>query len=327
MRVIEGEAIGKMIIPEEVVFAFNPNRVTVYSNEDNINVMIGEYTDKRETHGGVCVIDISKYLQLYVSETNRHADVEVKVSDKIYYYTFKLHVVWGALNIGEAYNEPKDREWFSEYPFTFEMYVPSDAKLEVSADGGEWQDVQGSGLVSVDVNELYPLANMVIFKLTRGESMSVFDYTFDYTFRDVVEGGVSTYIMKRNSKDCGAYLRWIDRHGFQNYYLFEKGDVCQIDKAADMRMGIFKGDDYEYLTSIYERKESTHNIALCAPLVNRETFAMLKTMNTSPCVELYYNGEWLPVNIEPTNIRQSRKVELVDYEVNMIYPLMMMQRL
>lgn len=321
------EAIGYVEYPDEVAFAFNPNRITV-ETDNNVTVLVGGvYSDMREPYGGKVEIDISTYLQVFVDKDVRSKNVEIKLSTSEGEFTFSMVVMWAALNIGEAYNEPKEREWFSEYPFTFEMYVPSDAKLEVSADGGAWQDVQGSGLVSVDVNELYPLANMVIFKLTRGESMSVFDYTFDYTFRDVVEGGVSTYIMKRNSKDCGAYLRWIDRHGFQNYYLFEKGDHSQIDKAADMRMGIFKGDDYEYLTSIYERKESTHNIALCAPLVNRETFAMLKTMNTSPCVELYYNGEWLPVNIEPTNIRQSRKVELVDYEVNMIYPLMMMQRL
>lgn len=330
----EETSIGTVRYPDEVVFAFNPNRVSVWTDK-SVTVSVASvnypqvYTDTREPMNGGVEIDISKYLQSFVDKETRSRDVRVRLETEDGSYMFDVMVLWGAINIGEAYNEPRTTEWFSNYPFTFELYVPNDAKVQVATLNGTYADVElGHGLVQIDPKELFPLSQTGIqIKLERVASTSVWDYTFDHTFRDAVESGVSVYTLTRNDAVCGLYLRWVDRHGKMQYYLFEKGVESQIDKAADMMTGVFTGENYEYLTSIYERKEATHNIMLCAPLVNKETFSLLKTMNTAVVVELYYNGEWLPVNIEPVTIQEPMKVELVDYEVNMIYPVMMVQRL
>ena len=332
MREYNG-VIGAVKYPDEVEFAFNPNRIVVVTDKEVTVTIGGKFEDKREPFMGKVEIDIAKYLQAFVDKENRHKNVNVELTSENGVFGFTLLVIWGALNIGEAFNEPKTVDWFSAYPFTLDLYVPADATLEVANGSGDKVgsfvrlDDVGSGIVSIDVNELFPLANSITFRLTRGESTSVFDYTFDYTFREFVEGGVSEYVMKRDGRDCGAYLRWIDRHGMMQYYLFDMGEHSQIDKAADMKKGVFTGESYEYLTSVYERKEATHNVRLCAPLVMDEVFERLKTLNTSPCVELYYNGEWLPVNIEPVSVQKAKRKVLQDYEVNMIYPVMMMQML
>ena len=332
MRVYSG-AIGTVRYPDEVAFAFNPNRIIVGTDKEVTVSVGGKYMEKREPFMTMAEFDISKYLQALVNRDVRSKVVEVTVSTETGSMSFSLTVVWGALNIGEAFNAPKTVDWFSAYPFTFDLYVPADATLEVTNGSGDSVgsfvrlDDVGSGIVSIDVNELFPLAKSITFRLTKGESTSVFDYTFDHTFREFVEGGVSEYVMKRDGRDCGAYLRWIDRHGMMQYYLFDMGEHSQIDKAADMKKGVFTGESYEYLTSVYERKEATHNVRLCAPLVTDEVFERLKTMNTSACVELYYNGEWLPVNIEPVSVQKAKRKVLQDYEVNMIYPVMMMQML
>ena len=330
----EETSIGTVRFPDEVVFAFNPNRVSVWTDK-SVTVSVARvnypqvYTDTREPMGGGVEIDISKYLQAFVDKETRSRDVRVRLETEDGYYMFDVTVLWGAINIGEAYNEPRTTEWFANYPFKFELYVPRDATVQVATLNGSYTTIDiGHGLVEIDPTELFPFVQTGMkIKLTRGSSTTVWDYTFDHTFSEIVESGVSVYTLLVNKSECGHYLRWVDRHGKMQYYLFEKGVENQVDKAADMMTGVFTGESYEYLTSIYERKEATHNVMLCAPLVNKETFALLKTLNTAGVVELYYNGEWLPVNIEPLSVQEPTKADLVDYEVNMIFPVMMMQQL
>ena len=178
MRVYSG-AIGTVRYPDEVAFAFNPNRIIVGTDKEVTVSVGGKYMEKREPFMTMAEFDISKYLQALVNRDVRSKVVEVTVSTETGSMSFTLTVVWGALNIGEAFNAPKTVDWFSAYPFTFDLYVPADATLEVANGSGDkvgsfvkLEDV-GSGIVSVDVNELFPLAGSITFRLTRDESTSI----------------------------------------------------------------------------------------------------------------------------------------------------------
>lgn len=340
MRSYEGSLI-KVTYPDDVAFVFNPCRVIIEA-EKEIQVALTveglDVQDVRTSRNGRVEYDVSKYLQTQLDKDVRgkrlYIALVVSTTDGMSgeMFDFTVYGIWGALNIGEAYNEPRTVQWFENYPFAFDLYIPGDAQLQVAVGHGDgvssFTAVDfGTGLVSLNPKGWFPLAKSITIRLVRGDSDSVFDYTFDHTFRDIVEGGISDYVIMVNDGTCGMYLRWIDRHGKMQYYLFEKGQQNQVDKAGDVKTGVFTGESYEYLTTVYERKEATHSVMLCAPMVDEDTLAMLKTLNTSPYVELYYNGQWLPVNIEPLTIQEKPHQVLRDYEVTMIYPVMMIQAL
>lgn len=319
-------SFGTILYPEEVVFAFNPVVIKVATVSDITFVIAGTYSDTRAVYKNKVEIDISKYLQCLVDKDSRHyQNVYISVTDGSSTFTFSVLVVWGALNIGETWNGSRKVTWYKNLPFTFEAYIPSGVTVQTRYDNTSYISRSlGSGIVSIEPGDYFPSATDKAVIRMDGSSGGVFDYTFDMSFGSVEEEALYTLMVDECTD--GIYLRWIDRHGWMNYYLFKEGDLSQVDKAMDKIANIYD-TAYQYQADVYQGKEVEKSIKIGAPLVDEDTFAMLMTLATSPVVEMYAgNDNWVTVNIAPLTITKGSK-PLNDMEFVMYYPQVMTQRL
>lgn len=327
--------IGVVRAPEFITFAFNPNIITV-ETEKSVTVEIGNVSDTREAMNGVVEIDVSLYLQALVSKDERHVSVSVKLSTEDGSFIFGMLVVWGAISIGESWNEPQTVRWQKGKEFVFELYIPSDATVYVRYDGEQYVEMDVSELgniASIDPSVLWPDAErQIVIRVQEGEIRGVFDYTFDHTFNGQDAGQTLLYrIEVLHDDDCGSvYLRWIDWHGWQRYWMFRRGERQDVVKAGDVIEEVRTAYGRHYKHERIVGKEVSRRMSICAPLVDEQTFEMLTGLAKSMNVEmLMKNGEWLPVNIDGQSItRAAANVArpLNDFECVMLLPEVMIPK-
>lgn len=327
MRTEKAE-IGTVVYPEKLVFAFNPTPIEVFelSTNDPVTIEVGLlYTDTRYPSGRSVKIDISKYLQMYVRPNKRSDEEEVTITANGKTFSFDLLIIWGAINVGETFNAGRTVQWFKNMPFTFGMYVPDDGTVKTRYDRMAYvSQSYGTGIVEVDMSSVFSDATDFAVIRMDSEEGGVFDLSFDGTFGNKQAEAIYRFVV--NECTDGIYLRWIDRHGFMNYYLFDEGEQTQVDKSMG-EISAYHMDAYKYKLNLYQGKEVERSIKIGAPLADNDTFRQLMTLATSPVVELYVgDDQWLRVNVKPMTITKGNK-PLNDMEFVLDLPDLMTQRL
>lgn len=186
------------------------------------------------------------------------------------------------------------------------------------------------GMVDLNVESLFPDA---CFKATLKYAMSdeihnsVFDKTFDYTFSQL---GIDVALI--NLRICndttGYYLRWIDRQGYRQYFLFIKGDTDYKNKlSSDVVLQDKLINDLYFANITRTRKvECTVTYKCCAVNLPPDIYAYVSTILTAPIIDLYcgkdINGDeiWLPVNIQAGTVKYLPKQTLNDLEFSFAIP-------
>lgn len=126
----------------------------------------------------------------------------------------------------------------------------------------------------------------------------------------------------------GVYLRWIDRHGFYQYWLFSKGQ----DDIKSNQYGEQLYQDYEvggrgyYGVSRMQGMEVANTMRICASLVDRDYYSMVRTIIGSPMVDMYQDGVWIPVRINNSTVSDEGK-SLQDIEFSIVLPDIITQKL
>lgn len=330
--------IGNITIeyPDELCFVFNQQNIVVTTSGNvTTNIYGGKtFIDERSPYSGKVKIDISSYLRaLFSPEDNqliKSKEVTVGVRTNGYYFEFTLTCIWGVINIGEIFNGKRQVTWFRRFPFTFSMYIAAGSKMKTRFDEQSYSNVvSNAGLVHLTPAELFPDADdFAVIRLEAGVSKGgAFEYTFDNTFRRVGDGTIINRLVIDDS-ECGVYLRWIDRHGFYQYYLLKDGDkVSQSANEGESMNQEYSDSKYSYNgVSRYQGRTMKRTIKACATLVNKETFNMLSTLHSSPLVDLYVNGNWVPVNIVPGSFTDSG-ADLQDFEIQITMPEIITQML
>ena len=318
--------------PDEIGFAFNPNYVMVSGSVSEGSLSIScdgtTYTDEREAKGGLIQYDLSEYVKTFF--TSRDFPIGIKsVAVSGHGISFSTKFIWGAMNIGEVFNPSRKVVWFKNFPFTFSMYVADGATIRKRYDKTLYTSASiGTGLVHIDPKTLFPNAkDFGVIRLDEEIPASTFEYTFDNTFRPVGDG---TIINRLVIDDCGkgVYLRWIDRHGFYQYWLFKEGDnVSQSDAEGELIYQDFSDNDYWYGgVARNQGKTMGRSIRACAPLVDQDTFRMLTTLHASPIVDMWWDGKWVPVNIDNATTTNTGS-HLQDFEIEVTLPELMTQSL
>lgn len=205
-------------------------------------------------------------------------------------YKFTIPTIWGALQIGETYTQHKKLTYFKEYPFTIPLFLP--AKLDVYFDGVYYKTLD-KGKYNIDINDLPNIKNISAFGT---EMRSIFDLTFDSTFQPekvLIPQNISIEINNDNCLTDGVYLRWINKHGEYNYYLFRQTTTANEIKDLDVTFDdSYRTVDYtnKYHNAITKSigKQFTQTIKLFASLVNAETYSFLIDMLQSPVVDMYF---------------------------------------
>ena len=163
--------------------------------------------------------------------------------------------------------------------------------------------------------------------VSTNDKTSVFDTTFDYTF--FVSGEYSTITkLIIDNRTNGHYLRWIDRCGMYQYYLFDKGKKTVKNKLGsntvieDYSVGGLYFANHERTTHI----EATTTVKCCAPLLEEDIFDYVSSIIASPIIDLYVGKTkagtelWVPVNIVASSIDYDNKQCLHDLEISFTLP-------
>ena len=161
--------------------------------------------------------------------------------------------------------------------------------------------------------------DFAVIRLDEDLPASTFEYTFDNTFAPIGDGTVINRLVV-DSSECGIYLRWIDRHGFYQYWLFQIGDnILQVSTNGELLYQTFSDNKYAYYGVSRQSKKMQKSIKACATLIDQDTFDMLSTLHTSPLIDLYHEGEWFPVRLATGTMSHLRK-PLQDFEIEIILP-------
>lgn len=352
--------------PDEVGFCFNPVVINVYGFpwayiEVTItdDVSNDEHKEKRAMFGSSCFFDLAPYAQgsfdlldfnkvdyssieAKDSGVGRSFSVEVdmfdansKLGDSFQFDTF---IIWGTMKIGERYNGNRLLTWFKNFPFSVGMYSATSGSVNVTVDGIEHNSVSLPArkvwnlmLKDVDANR------EVRFELPGSiSSASVFDNTFDFTFRGLLNVATSVLCAVDDS-DNGVYIRWINRHGFYCYWLFSPGDeIRQVANDGEFIRNNMA--DYSYVNGYHggtgrkQRKTESVTMPVCAPLVDSATYDFLFQIALSPVVDIYSGKDdegvhrWQSVNVAVATWAKTKK-SLQDFIATIILPETSMQSL
>ena len=156
---------------------------------------------------------------------------------------------------------------------------------------------------------------------------STFDMTFDYTFWMSNEMSTITELIIDYST-AGHYLRWIDRFGMFQYFLFVKGKETLKNKLGankvveDYSVAGMYFSNHERVTNI----EATKTVKCCALNLAQEIYDYVSSIVTSPLIDLYVGKTrdgvemWVPVNIVASNIDYDPHQILHDIEISFTMP-------
>ncbi len=156
---------------------------------------------------------------------------------------------------------------------------------------------------------------------------STFDESFDYTFWMANEMSTIT-ILEIDNSTTGHYLRWIDRFGMFQYFLFVKGKQSLKNKLGsntvveDYTVGGMYFANHERTTHI----EGTRTYKGCAVSLREEIYDYVASIITSPIIDLYvgktrFGDEmWVPVNIVASDHSFDPQSILHDLEISFTLP-------
>lgn len=312
--------------PDETCFAFNPQIITTDNLTGSVIFYVGDYSDMREPISGRVSIDISEYLRSllrfdYTTIPNSKS-IHIRIDIDGPTFEFYINVIWGAMNIGEVFNPSRTVTMFRNFPSTISIY--SNGEINVRYDAEEYTsvEVEKTGLLHKDFSELFKEAKEfgMIKILNTPEAPSTFQYTFDRTFKPLPDDAVLIKVLF-NDCDKGIYLRWLDRHGFLQYWLFQEGDLTGQSSNEGEQLNVdYSNIKYVYNgMSRYQGKTYQTTRKACATLVERETFNMLSSIHSSPIVDMYIDENWIPVNIVVGSFTDNG-ADLQDFEIQITMP-------
>ena len=188
-----------------------------------------------------------------------------------------------------------------------------------------------SGIFEICPAITFPNAERTATYHQSGEEVEVktstFDETFDYTFWMPSDMATITQLTIDNST-AGHYLRWIDRFGMYQYFLFTKGKETQKNKLGsdtvveDYPIGGMYFANHERTTHI----EGTKTVKVYAVSLADDIYGYVQTIINSPVIDLYvgktrYGDEmWVPVNIVASNHNYDPTQVLHDLEISFTMP-------
>ena len=297
---LSGESLsGTAQIPDNVVYAFNLNYVTLsiedsYTGVLNLSVTDGNlnYDIDVTVFNGGAKCYISRLLQIlfddYVNTRSKNVDMVLKTAGGTTLGSWQFLVLWAAIEPGNKYGyylpiandvnwagkEVREVVWFKNMPQKLSYFT-------------------GNAIVEVAMSANAPISSIKIIPCEDTD---------------------------------GTYLRWLDNYGFWQYFLFESGQRKSKNKLG----GVSIDAEYSIGGVIHQAQRSTHientdTITCCAVSLKKEILAYVETIYKSPHIEYYVgkvNGSevWKPVNIDSGNVAIAADRRLYDYEISITMP-------
>lgn len=187
------------------------------------------------------------------------------------------------------------------------------------------------GFEDIPANKIFPLCKRkatIKYKVSVEDRMfSVFDRTFDYTFFQSGEN-VALINLEVNNDTAGYYLRWVDRQGNLQYFLFTKGQTSYKNKLGSDKVATDAPINGMYFANHVRTRsiDCTVTHKCCAVSLRADIYEYVVTILNAPIVDLYLgkdelgNDIWLPVNVQSSTAKFEPKKKLNDLEFSFNIP-------
>lgn len=364
---------GTIGFPDNYSYVFNPNYIEFDANStsfsETISVSVkgkdittGEalsYTANVSTYKGKTRIYVSRMMQLmfcdYVQERCQIIELNVTCGSTSL-ASDTVNAIWGGLKIDDLFSGPslinapfkywpiphkRDLKWFRKFPFTVSIHRPNSTSyfLQGKKDHGAFSTITNSsqGVFEIDPSKhfadaVYSAGYQIYFE----GAESTFDKTFDYTFHSDGDKTYETVNLQISDDDtAGYYLRWIDRFGFLEYWLFVKGDKTTKVSYGTDSISVeksYEGVNFGGIDRYVETKSETSVKASAVSLTPTQMF-VVETICESSHVDLYLGKDksgvelWLPVNVASGSYKTKANTNLQDLEITIDLPNNVVQKL
>lgn len=367
MRTITGTNLT-LTYPDELCFAFNPVLCIVGALATSLRINVtcdGEtYTaDYSGMAGGQKIYgDMQQFCQRFfdgidfsidysqgMTDTGLGKEMSFEViaghvSGRSETFTFTTFVIWGAKRLGkDQFNEYRVVKMWEGYPFTFGLYAQGGGTLLIGSGQAPRTPVQitEDGMLAISSSIFPDDAEFVTLYDYEGTlQQGVFDGTFDltfYMFQNVAQTLLARIDIDRCPNEDGVYLRWIDRHGFWCYWLFENRQEQRTTQAVqDFTRPNLQGytPEYGYQRGAGRRAAYTRGgvLPLAATLVDETLYDYLFDVASSPVVDMYLGKDendveqWIGVQVQAGTFARTDQ-PLQDFVINLVLPTYNVQRL
>lgn len=161
--------------------------------------------------------------------------------------------------------------------------------------------------------------NICLEKVTSG----IFDMNFNFAFPDMAKIVNETVNMRICNDKDGLYIRWIDRFGFLQFYLFREGKATVKTKPSSDTLQVEREFGGMYFGGMERAAEITseETIKCCAVNLPKDILEYVKTIVNAPIVDLYLGKNkggtelWLPISVSSGSYSTDPKTMLSDYEI------------
>lgn len=356
---------GTLTYPDDIVFANMPQPIELNGTSLEAIVIevagVGRFTYR--VYNRKAVADIAEMVRAKfgnmrggeaINPANRSVSVAVKVlnTSLATLFSFTMTAFWGALEPFErtaffgayAFDENdqmwhRSVRWFDNFPMSIETIASTGSHYMIAEDGNPYGapvNISPTKVVSIDPsNELAGVSEFanILVEVVPNDT-NVFDATFDFTFTNIIALYQQEIKVYRDNSACGYFLRWIDRQGILQYYLFERGTISEKSSDGEsfdvptIRAGVAYPDIIRT-----ERKAIEKSMKIAALLVPIEEARAVVSIGTASVVDLYVGksekGEdlWLPVNVKAGTLSIIEKDRAQDVEVEIELPTAPTQKL
>lgn len=308
------DAVGFAMLP--VMFVATGTGITAIeitmSNEGGDTVVVNQ-----SAYGGGCYVDMRDYVAGLFGDVTMPDSYTMALSSAFAKLTYTVrkksggswstainqgitYFIWGAPHVLETWGCNRYPTIFGGMPFFVDLWNQGGQTFNFT-DGSQTIAVQPQsiGLWHVPVPSQFDNADVVF-----------------------VDDSIGRVTIKRETCANGILLRFIDRHGMIVHWVFTRG----VEGRETANSGQYRRNNLLNWSEDYgwrgmngdgywrSRKDTT---AIAALSVTSGEYDMIIDAVTSPIVEMYVNGAWARVRIEPNNYTK-RKDTLQDLELTMI---------
>lgn len=352
---------GTLEAPDEIVFAFNPcflNMTGISVSKVTIGISEASYRGdgqqvaqlSAQPKGGNLSVDISAYIRSEFAGIAKRSDTfmtTANLSISIDGVSIPITVVYGAILPGEVFNPSRNVRLWSAYPQVVSFYHGSqqngNSYIYLQKDDSApvaWQLPQGDFEDPTISNydnkaESTPMveSGQIIIYPTSATTLTTFTMQFDGTFT-AIEGETIINITVDDTPQCDdhIFLRWLDKHGFWQYWLCKVGDVQLTDAVVGSALTFLTGTTYPYYATRNIGKSLVKQVSACATNLSEEEWKMLSTIKGSVnvCAFDTASQSWVPVNVaagasawKMGNQASHRQ----DFPLKVVFPTIQTQRL
>jgi hypothetical protein len=332
--------------PNEISFCFNPEiiRLSGSSNTTVVEVWYGDrvYSISIEPYNNIASLNISDITRLFFNSANlfgeatgKKIDIYLRQNGEVL-FSFSTFCMWGSISVGERFNGSRVVTWFRAFPFTVSFYTSAGGSIYKKEDDNGYTGFNGNTpqiVYQIDPFTLFNPRKFGMILIEGDEASGTFDDTFDYTFDGAAETEIEIKLIPDDCKD-GIYLRWIDKHGFIQYYLFKSGERTNNTANAGETMPIdYQAEDRRFEgVSRQQGKDAIISQKIYVSLVTQSEFDFLEGAYMSPVIDWYVGKDdigkdvWCPVNVQVGSLARENR-SLQDFIMVINYPSLITQKL